>query len=267
MARHNENPHINPMKEKEDRAGCYVLGGTPTQTSLSCSSLHAICHTLIHPKVGKIVCFHLCLLMLPPSLPLPPSPSLPLHHPSPTTMTWTKLNFPPHRHKYKHTYPWHPHFQPFSILLHLAGLLPQKATHSAVPPPYCHAPQQPRCLHRPAGLQQFGIHVEHATHHKNTLDPSDNHFSTLIFFINFALAANNLRPCPPSYLPPQKALNSRKPSLTSSSCSSTMPFWPCHSTIFALSSSLILFAAKFCRFIGKLLPQSVVPPEKKETPT
>lgn len=79
------------------------------------------------------------------------------HHPTPTApcpprplfaMTWTKLNFPPHRHKYKqagtHTRR-HPHFQPFSILLHLDGCV-LKSTHPPPSQPPIHLSSRPAAI-------------------------------------------------------------------------------------------------------------------------
>lgn len=154
----------------------------------------------------------------------------PLH----TQRAGTKLNFPPHRHKYKHTHRHtlteiHTHtgrrsstgspFQPFSILLHFQ--LP-----SGTPPPLLLTPHCPLillsfsadCLRHLAFMwsrrDAASRLAEHAPGHNRVSPPTlphspsptafyfclallpspVNHFSTLIFFINFTLAANNLRP-------------------------------------------------------------------------
>lgn len=174
-------------------------------------------------------------------------------------MTWTKLNFPPHRHKYKqagtHTRR-HPHFQPFSILLHLDGCV-LKSTH----PPPSQPPIPP--IEQACSNLAFMWSTRLTTRTPPAHLPSRPSANTAIRqpLFNFNLFhklhigskqfATTQNPKPPTPTP-------TLPLLTSSSCSSSgnviLPF--------SLSSSLILFAAKFCRFIGKLVPQSVVPPKK-----
>lgn len=160
------------------------------------------------------------------------------HHPTPTApcpprplfaMTWTKLNFPPHRHKYKqagtHTRR-HPHFQPFSILLHLDGCV-LKSTHPPPSQPPIRLSSRPAAIWHSCGARDSPQERPLPTYHlaPQPTQPSGNHFSTLIFFINFTLAANNLRPpktqSHPLPLPPSPF-----------NIIILLFLWQCHSTIF-----------------------------------
>lgn len=217
-------------RERELSLSASWGGGTPTNFIMTSGPHHT------HPPESWQNCLLSSLAVDAGWPPRPlPRPHSPWHGPN---SIFHPVDTNTNRHTHPHTYRQHRHLPIFSHFqfCYISPALASNShpNHSIAQPPIPTTPSPNHPLSsRPAAIwHSCGARDSPQEHPQpQPSAPSGNHFSTLIFFINFTLAANNLRP--PSPAPhPHPCHCHYQPHTTLFNIIISLFLWLCHSTIF-----------------------------------